>query len=126
MKPFNYIGIKRVMTREAISIVLLCFLSGSLHAQVLVSNEYERGYAKDGKKYQVWYYYNDKKEVELSLNHTTGKVYFLKEDTTAFVIIENGEWVNRKIRVYAIPIGGYSLFYQTLRRTLRYPEAARS
>ena len=96
-----------------------------LNAQELVSNDFEKGYVKDGLKYLVWDYFDENKELQLKINHTTGKVYFLKEDTTAFVIDRDGDWVRQQLRVYPIPIEGYQNFYNSIRRSIRYPAAAR-
>lgn len=73
----------------------------------------------------VWEYYNDKKEVEMIINHTTGKLYSLKEDTTNFVVFKEGAWIDQKFRTYPIPVGGYSLFYHTIKTNLRFPREAR-
>jgi hypothetical protein len=103
----------------------LLLFSGHAYTQELVSNEYEKGYIKDGQKYMVWEYYDENQELQLTINHTTGKIYFLKEDTTDFVIFRDGLWVEEKLRVYPIPLEGYTLFYRAIKRNLRYPYEAR-
>lgn len=96
-----------------------------LYAQELISNDYEKGYVKDGKKYLVWDYFDYQKELELKINHTTGKIYFLKEDTTNFTIYRDGKWIEAPLKVYPIPVEGYQNFYNSMKRNIRYPATAR-
>jgi TonB family protein len=96
-----------------------------LMSQELISTEFEKGYVKDGVKYSVWDYYNSNKELELKINHTTGKVYFLKGDTSYYVIEKDGEWIEQKLQVHPIPIDGYHNFHLKIKSNIRYPVDAR-
>jgi len=105
---------------------LLCFLLPfRIFSQTQVSNEFEKGYVKDGLKYSMWEYYTIDGELELKINHSTGKVYFLKEDTSKYVIRKNGDWVEEQLRIYPIPIDGYYNLHNKLKRNIRYPLEAR-
>ncbi len=92
------------------SIVFTAFLLPKVSAQQLVSTEYEKGYLKKGKKFSVWDYYNGRHELELKINHSTGKVYYLKPDTTDYVIFDNGQWTRTKLQFYPTPTTGYRNF----------------
>lgn len=105
--------------------ILLCAIAHSLFSQVLESNDYEKGYVKDGLKYSVWEYFNANKELELKINHTSGKIYFIKPDTSAFVIFKDDKWTEEKLIVYPIPVEGYHYFSRKLRQNIRYPLRAR-
>lgn len=96
-----------------------------LMSQELISTEFEKGYVKDGVKYSVWEYYGVNKDLQLKINHSTGKVYFLKEDTSRYFIQKDGEWMEEKLKIYPIPIDGYHNFHQKIKRNVRYPVSAR-
>jgi protein TonB len=100
---------------------LFLLVSSTLNAQELVQTDYEKGYVKDGKRYSVWQYFNSNKEVELTINHTTGRVMYVIPDTSSYVIFRNGEWVSSKLDVHPIPVTGYRNFYQAISDTLKYP-----
>jgi protein TonB len=100
---------------------LFLSISSTLYAQELIQNDYEKGYVKDGKKYSLWQYFNANKEVELSINHTTGRVMYVIPDTSAYVIFKNGEWITSKLDVHPIPITGSHNFYLAILDTLKYP-----
>src|SRR5260221_593512 len=102
-----------------ITLILLLFTS-SLRSQELVQTDFEKGYVKDEKKVSVWQYFNSKKEPELVINHTTGRVMFISKDTTDYVILKNGEWVNSKLDVHPVPIEGSQNFYQAIRNAVNY------
>ncbi len=108
--------------RLSITFLLLISISISiLCAQELRQTDYEKGYVKDGKKYSVWQYFNASKEVELSINHTTGRVIYIKPDTTKYVIFKNGEWTTSKLDICSIPTTGFHNFYKAISDTLKYP-----
>ncbi len=100
---------------------LFLFLSYLTHAQKLIQSDYEKGYVKDGKKYSVWQYFNHDKQVELVINHTTGKVMYVIPDTSAYVIFKNGEWITSKVDLHPMPITGFQNFYLHILDTLKYP-----
>jgi|GEM_PF-3515444 len=102
--------------------ILFLFLSVTslLNAQELIQTEYEKGYIKDGKKYSVWQYFNANKEVELAINHTTGKVMYIIPDTSYYVIFRNGKWVASKLDLHPVPVTGYYNFYGAVSNTVVY------
>ncbi|MBI1770489.1 MAG: TonB family protein [Bacteroidetes bacterium] len=110
---------------KLVIVFLLLASNFSIHAQelihTLVQTDFEKGYVKDGKKISVWQYFNSKKEPELVINHTTGRVMFISKDTANYVIFKNGEWVNSKLDIHPIPIAGTHNFYRLITDTLKYP-----
>jgi protein TonB len=100
---------------------LFWLASAALHAQELIQTDYEKGYVKDRKRYSVWQYFNSNKEVELVINHTTGKVMYVIPDTSNYVILKDGEWITSKLDVHPIPTNGFHNFYQAILNTLKYP-----
>lgn len=106
-------------------LTLACIISLTCLGQELVSNDHEKGYVKDGMKFSIWEYYNGG-ELELKIDHSSGKVYYIKEDTSTFVIWQNGEWEKMHLRVYPIPVEGYENFYESLAKKLVFPKEARS
>jgi TonB family protein len=107
--------------RQRIIFFLLIF-SSILRAQELRQTDYEKGYVKDGKRYSVWQYFNSKKEVELAINHTSGKVMYIIQDTSDYVIFKDGEWGTSKLDVHPIPITGSYNFYEKLSKGIDYPD----
>jgi TonB family protein len=97
----------------SITALLIC-LNFLIHAQELIKTDWEQGYVKDGKKYSVWQYFNSKKEPELVINHTTGKVIFISKDTTDYVIFKDGQWVASKLDVHPVPIEGTQNFVRSI------------
>jgi periplasmic protein TonB len=105
-----------------LKIVLFFLLASSiLHAQELIQTDYEKGYVKDGVRYSIWQYFNSKKEPELVINHSTGKVMFISKDTSNYVIFKNGQWMTSKLNIHPIPTTGFRNFYQAIIDTLKYP-----
>ena len=112
------------------TILFTIFLLPKTLAQELVSTKYEKGYMKDGKKISVWEYYNyppkydgldkDKLELELKINHNNGKVYYLRPDTTDYVIFYNGRWISTKLQFYPIPEIGHFNFLNRMIPGLNY------
>lgn len=112
------------------SIFFTIFHLPQAFAQELVSTKYEKGYLKDGKKISVWEYYNyrqnidrfenDELELELKVNHNTGKVYYLRPDTTDYVIFYNGRWTSTKLQFYPLPEIGHWNFANRLIPSLRH------
>lgn len=100
---------------------LFLFIATTVSAQELIQNDFEKGYVQDGKKISVWQYFNDKKEVELSINHSTGRVMYVKADSSDFIIYKDGHWVSSKLSFPPIPITGYTNFYLGVLDTLKYP-----
>lgn len=111
--------------RPSIIIPAIVVACGRLLAQDLVSNEIEKGYSKDGKKVSVWEYYTANQELEFKIDHTTGRVYYLRPDTSRFAILKDSAWSMESLRVYPIPIDGYQNLYKTFRDNMRYPQKAR-
>ena len=109
----------------AISTFAFLLVASSLYSQELVVKEFEKGYLKDGQKYSIWDYYNHKRELELKINHTTGKVYYLKPDSSDFVIFANGDWRRQQLRIYPTPIEGNRNFFQSIMMKISYPAEAR-
>ena len=111
--------------RPSIIITAILVASGRLLAQDLVSTEIEKGYVKDGKKFSIWEYYTGTKQLEFKIDHTTGRVYYLREDTSRFTVLRDSAWVMQSLRVYPIPVDGYQNLYKSVRENMRYPEEAR-
>ncbi|HEX8040062.1 MAG TPA: leucine-rich repeat domain-containing protein [Chryseosolibacter sp.] len=108
--------------RSALTLsALLCATTYSVLSQSLVSDDYQRGYLKDGVKYSVWEYYDAEKNLELKIDHTTGNVLFRQPDTSSFVIFKDGNWTQRRLEQYPIPIDGYNSFYRKLFMNFREP-----
>lgn len=108
---------------------LLCLfliLSSALSAQELITNKFEKGYVVDGIKDSVWEYYNNNEELELKIDYTTGNVFYLREDTTKYVIFKDGRWIKEKLRIYPIPVEGYHNFYSVILQNVEYPAEARN
>ena len=122
--PINLVHIPRHTRRWLLIPVLLIFPFG-LMSQELISTEFEKGVVKNGLKYSVWEYYDINRDLELKIDHNNGNVYFLKADTSQYVIEKDGEWIEEKLRIYPIPIDGHYNFRQRIRRNIRYPASAR-
>ncbi len=101
-----------------LAVLLVCHM---LQAQELHQTDYEKGYIKNGIKYSVWQYFNSSKEVELVINHSTGRIMYVIPDTSYYVIYKNETWIVSKLDVHPIPIVGYQNFYLKLLDTLTYP-----
>lgn len=87
----------------------------------LVSTDYERGYFKLNAKYSTWQYYNAKKEVELVVNHSTGKVMFQLPDSTDYAVSKDGAaWIKSRLSVRPMPEVGFRKFYATVNEELPY------
>lgn len=108
----------------ATSILSIC-LCPAASAQELVTRQYEKGYMQMRQKVSVWEYYDYEKQLEIKVNHTTGKVYYLKPDTTDYVIFDEGQWTTTKLRFYPTPMTGYWNFNEWLARKLNYSVQAR-
>jgi TonB family protein len=111
--------------RPSIFIIAIIFTGSRLVAQDLVSNEIEKGYWKDGRKFSIWEYYTANKELEFKIDHTTGRVYYLRPDTSRFAILRDSAWRMEPLRIYPIPIDGYQNLYKNVRDKLLYPQKAR-
>jgi len=85
-----------------------------LRIPTLTQNDFEKGYVKDEMKYSVWQYFNSKKEVELVINHSTGKVMYIIPDSSSYLVFKNGEWVASKLDVHPIPITGFHNYYASI------------
>ena len=112
--------LRRMAVQSMTICLLLCTVAHSVFSQILVSDDYQKGYLKDGVKYSVWEYYEAKKSLVLKIDHTTGKVYFLKPDTSSFVIFKDGKWTKRRLEQYPIPMEGYNNFYTQLFMNFRH------
>lgn len=106
----------------AITTLLLC-LNFLIQAQELVKTDWEQGYVKDGMRYSVWQYFNSKKEPELVINHSTGKVMFISKDTTDYVIYKESQWIKSKLDIHPVPIEGTHNFNDKLRRCINYSDS---
>ena len=104
----------------AFLIATSCFLRPA-SAQEQVTAPYEKGYLQDGKKVLVWDYLDFNKQLEIKVNHTTGKIYYQKPDTSDYVIFDQGEWTRAKLRSYPIPMTGYRSFSVWMIGNLSYP-----
>ncbi|MGC4022798.1 MAG: energy transducer TonB [Cyclobacteriaceae bacterium] len=103
------------------NVLLFFLLSQSLFAQELVQNDFEKGYLKDGAKVGIWEYYNERKEKELVINHTTKEVSFQKRDTLKYSILKEGEWVKTTLDAVPLPTEGSYNLKNTLKEKIRFP-----
>jgi TonB family protein len=86
----------------------------SLHTPTLRQTDFEKGYVKEEMKYSVWQYFNPKKEVELVINHSTGRLIYEIPDTSSYLVFNNGEWVASKLDVRPIPVTGFHNYYESV------------
>lgn len=111
------------MVRILLIILLTCSTKGFCQVE-LVSNEYAKGYLKDGIRVSHWEYYDSPGELALKINHDNGKVIFLKNDDSPYVIRKDSVWVEQTLEVYPRVIGSYLIFYDYLSERLEYPNSA--
>lgn len=105
-------------------LLMLCGLQ-VMARQDYIDRKYEKGYAKDGMKIGFWEYYRSDEELEIKYSHTSGKVVYMRPDTSEFVIFKNNQWVSQRLQVYPIFIGSTVYYYKDLAMELDYPAKAR-
>ncbi len=101
--------------------IFLLLTSIAAYSQELIQTDFEKGYVKDGVKYSVWQYFNANKEVELAINHTTGRVLYVIKDTSDYIIFKDGQWTTSKLDIHPIPLEGSLNFFQAINAKIQYP-----
>ncbi|SDJ75566.1 TonB family C-terminal domain-containing protein [Catalinimonas alkaloidigena] len=92
----------------------------------LVENAYEKGYLQNDEKYGTWEYYDERGELELEFDHSSGEVVFAQEDPEPYVVAQGGEWVEQSLDVAPRYLGSTDLWYHNIAKTIRYPESAQA
>ena len=115
MKPF--------LKKTPLLVILISFCA-CVAQQKYISNEYQKGYLKEGHKVSFWEYYDYKGNLELKMNYENGQVLYLKPDTSEYVIKKNGEWVSQKLKVYPKNIGSSFFLYKDIGVSINYPANA--
>lgn len=107
-----------------LSLIVLTISVLSLHSQDLIQNEFEKGSLANGKRVSVWEYYDQNGDVELKLDYSSGRLVYLKPDSSDFVIYKDGSWKAQKLSIYPIPLEGYYNLERKLKAKIRFPKEA--
>ncbi|MCD4794537.1 MAG: energy transducer TonB [Bacteroidales bacterium] len=97
----------------------------NLSSQELISNDLMKGHVQDGKRVSVWEYYDGSGDLVIKIDYNTGNIFYLKKDTTDFVIKKGGNWIKQKLTIYPTPIEGFYNFRRSLAEQVIYPDEAR-
>ncbi|TAH38359.1 MAG: TonB family protein [Bacteroidetes bacterium] len=91
------------------------------------SEKFQQGEIKDGYKVGVWSYYdiNPEKTV-LKVDYDSGKLLYLIQDTTDYIIKSGGNWISSKLDIQPRFIGSMNEFYNIITAQLYYPLLART
>jgi hypothetical protein len=89
-----------------------------------ISSEYEKGTLMNGEKTGVWEYYDRPGTLELKINYSTGKLEYLKPDSSRYVIQVDNAWEEKSLRCYPRYLGSMAILYERLEKAIIYPRAA--
>ena len=102
------------------TLVLVLFLPIAMQAQKVkyVDNAMEKGKAIDNHKTGIWEYYDDSVLV-MKIDYTTGKLKYLRPDTTKYAVKTEEGWKMMQLDVYPHYLGSKNeiigIFYQNLK-----------
>jgi hypothetical protein len=92
------------MKRNFSLALIMCFLEviqvaaqGSQSGSIL--SLVERGDFVDNTRVGLWEYYDHPKELSIKVNYTSGKLIFVKPDTSISYILDGNQWVKRRLTV---------------------------
>jgi hypothetical protein len=102
---------------------ILAFLNS--FSQELYTTKFMKGYVQDGQRVSVWEYFDAAGELVIKIDYNTGNIYYLKKDTSEFIINIDGNWVKKKLAIYPTPIEGFHNFRRSLAEHVVYPLEAR-
>jgi hypothetical protein len=91
---------------------------------VEVDSKYEKGAALDDYKIGVWEYYDTPGKLSLKIDYDEGSLLYLEKDTTAYVILDGGEWANSTLDQQPRYMGSMHEFYKILTDNIKYPKKA--
>jgi protein TonB len=108
---------------RTIFILLLVFGSSAIFGQTFRKSLFESGFLDNGKKIGEWNY-TYKMVKELTINHSTGEIKYIKSDTSKFIIFINGAWTPTRLDQVPIAEEGSNNFYEAIKNGISYPERA--
>ena len=120
----NFIETCKLGIMKPLLTTLALLVAHVLSAQVLVNTDFEKGYLKDGKRFGVWEFYTDDKDLELKIDLTTGKIYYLKPSTFEYFIQQGDSWISSGPAIYPIYALGTKNFYNELAKRISFPGMA--
>ena len=97
------------------------FFIASAQTQEIKDN-YTWGKIENGQKVGVWQYFDKPGELSLMVNYSTGKLTYIKPDTSKYLVYDTGEWVETHINTPPHFLGSHMELIQTFSRSIKYPE----
>jgi len=88
-----------------------------------VDNAMEKGKAIDNHKTGIWEYYDDSVLV-MKIDYTTGKLKYLRPDTTKYAVKTEEGWKMMQLDVYPHYLGSKNEITAIFAQNLRYPHQA--
>ena len=103
-------------------IIILLIFSMNIQGQkkIEVDNGYEKGTLVDGYKNGLWSYY-DNDTLKIKIDYSTGKLIYLKKDTSEYAILTDDGWKMSKLKVYPHYLGSNNEIEAIFYNYLKYP-----
>lgn len=113
------------MKKFLILSLLLTQYSISFSQTQEVKNIYMWGKVENGDKVGNWQYFDEPGEVSLMINHTTGKLSYIKPDTSKYLVRQGGEWIEANVNTPPHFIGSKKQVEDYISKNVRFPREAR-
>jgi len=89
-----------------------------------VDRPHEKGVLLNGRKTGVWEYYDRVGNLDIRMDYSTGKLLYVKPDTSMYVVLRDSTWIESKLDVPPRYLGSNTELFKILQQNLRYPADA--
>lgn len=113
-----------VMSRVAIPAAnpfLIKLAKASKENYQMVSSDYEKGQMVDGSRVGIWQYFDQPGELALKVDYSTGKLLYIRKDSSAYVIKKNDHYELSQVDIAPRFIGSMNTFYSSHMKEVQYP-----
>lgn len=113
------------MIRLILTISFLTILTAVNAQSDVVKTDFMWGKIENGHKTGYWQYFDNPGELSLMINYSTGKLKYIKKDTSKYLIKQNGIWIESKVSSPPHFIGSKQQIKDYLMQNVRFPREAR-
>ncbi|MEP4534134.1 MAG: hypothetical protein ABJ004_13675 [Cyclobacteriaceae bacterium] len=90
-----------------------------------VKSDYMWGKMENGEKVGIWQYYDEPGELSLMINYTTGKLRYIKRDTSKYLVKEGDAWIEANVNTPPHFIGSEREVIEYISENIGFPVEAR-
>lgn len=91
-----------------------------------IKDDYSWGRLENGKKIGIWQFFDEPGELSLMINYSTGKLSYIKPDTSKYLIKEGDTWVEENVNTPPHFIGSKKHLIDLITENMSFPQEARS